>query len=233
MITGVREPRAAKQRTEQTKSRPVPSSHTSPLQKVKMKENRDDPRSRVKRRLFDPDLAINNTPDRTVRPGGLQLRGNEEKSNSAPRSVFEGGNSGSRDRDNFSRLLFHVKPSSRRSPHSESRKELALKSSGKRAQPWAPPQNTKYPRKFHPMASSTPEKKKKKEVKEVKEEVTLIRTTWTLRKSHWNTKTKPDKNKQIDLNLCWVSGEEEDDDDDDGDDDDDDDGGHDYAMYLN
>ena len=147
------------------------------------------------------------------------MRGDEQKSNSAPRSVFEGGNSGSRDRENFSRLLFLIRPSSWRSTHSESRKEQALKSGVKRGQPLVPSQNTKYPRKFHPMASSTPEKKKKK-----KEEVTLIRTTWALGKprnrveSDWGS--KPNKNKQTDLNLCRVRDE------------DDGDGGHDDTMYF-
>ena len=222
MITGAREPRAVKHRTDKTKTRPVPNGHNSPLQKMKMKENSASGAKTAKRKLFEHDQAINDTPD--WRASGLQVRGGkEQKSNSASRSIFEGasGSSGIRDQDNFSRLLFHIVPSSERSPFSESRKELALKSSVKRAQrsePSEPSRNTKYPRKFLPMASSTPEKKEKKK------ELTFIRTTWTLRKpgngvkSDWST--KPDKNQQIDLNLCWIPSEGEED------------GGQDDGMYF-
>ena len=227
MITGVREPRAIKPRTEKIKTRPVPSSHNSPLQKMKMTENSASASASAsgvktaKRKLFAHDQAIIDTPDwMAVKPARLQVRGGkEQKSISASRSVFEGGTSGIRDGDNFSRLLFHIAPSSssERSPFSEGRKKLALKSSVKIAQTSEPSRNTKYPRKFHPMASSTPEKKEKKEV-------TLLRTTWTLRKprnrvkSDWST--KPNKNEQSDLDLCWIPSEDEED------------GGQDDAMYF-
>ena len=199
MVTGVREPRAAKHGTEKTKTRPVPNIQKSPLEKKKMKENRDDPRSRVKRKLFEQDLATNNTPL------PWSLSGEAEKYNhSASVPLFEGGNTGNRDRDDFSRFMFHIDPS---------RKELVLDSSVKRVKPpkpSEPTQNSKYPRKFHPMAYSTPEKKKQKK-KEITE-VTFIKTTWALRNPGIKVKadrsSRPDKeNKQssdLNLNLCWI-----------------------------